>query len=624
MRFTSKRPFFIAGLLLILAMTVVAFSLRHQAPQTESVPSTYLRIPEPDQRHAFRGFEAVQHPLSEELHLPLPPHTRQSLIEIGVVRTKGDSAISPTLRFQAFSPGWFGEKKILDVEQELALNRVATYRLDGAAAGRFGSTRKITLKLLEPDGAEDDLSEDEYAFLVPTVFSKRGPDEMNVLLISFDTLRPDHLSSYGYPRPTSPNIDRLAAKGVRFTEAISTAPWTMPAHYSAFTGLYPSAHQNRWQSLEAFESDSTLAKALRGNQYYTHAITGGGSVSSRWGMGIGFNMYREFVSYSNTDSPERSWKHEDDTGKTFGTAIEWLEANSHLKFFLFLHHFECHDPYENKTFLGDADPSVLIEQRKALYDGDIRHADSFLGDLMESVDRLGLLENTIIVFFSDHGDDFYDHYKESDLFPEPTGETIPEISVVDHAHSLYEELVRVPLIFYVPGLDAPIKVIHNQVSLVDIMPTILDFVGVGSPDPLQGVSLSKLLVTGKRAKDPPAFSEFTINGPERKAIRFAGHKYIWTPNPDDKGKEPYPKSVDQFEFFNLEEDPDESSNRYDDNQDMALAFHNMLVEQLRSSREIARSLGRDWSGEQRNIDLDNLQGVEEDILDSLRALGYLE
>ena len=140
------------------------------------------------------------------------------------------------------------------------------------------------------------------------------------------------------------------------------------------------------------------------------------------------------------------------------------------------------------------------------------------------------MSNTIIVFLSDHGEDFYDHYREIDLIPEHTEQIIPGDSSVSHGHSLYDELIRVPLIFYIPGLKPAKNIIENQVRLIDVMPTILDLLNKEYDALTQGASLKELILTGSREKEPPAISEATVYGPKRVSIRKDGYKYILIKN----------------------------------------------------------------------------------------------
>ena len=532
---------------------------------------------------------------------------------------------------------WRGPRLLLEETVDLAVNEPATFRIDGDPLDASDQPARILCELEALDGGqkapdtasdanaggdaaegaeEDDVPREHLACLAPAVFQRRQGRELNVLMLSFDTLRPDHLSGYGYARETSPNLDRFADEGVLFTQAISPAPWTTPAHYSLFTGLNPSAHQNVRSAAEPFQNDPTLARQLRDQGYYTLGITGGGSISARFGMANGFNAYREYSSYPNTTHPNRAWKHQNDTQRTFDDAEAWLEANTDTRFFLFLHHFEAHDPYEDGHFLGEADDD-LLSRRKALYDGDIRHADSFFGRLIDKLRELDLLDSTIVIFLSDHGEEFHEHYVESDVIPPRTQDLVPEISYIDHAHSLYDELLRIPLVFYVPGLEPARRVLDNQVRLIDVMPTVLELLGIKPSGPMQGESLVQLMRTGERESDPPALAEATHWGPERKAIRKDGYKYIWIPNLKSKTKRTY-KGLVQHELFDLTNDPGETKNLYSERPELAESMRHALFEELEASIELGERM------RQQRPEVGETTEMEEDVRDALKALGYLD
>jgi arylsulfatase A-like enzyme len=555
-----------------------------------------------------------------------------SVVEVGLVRIDSQSSLwgySKGFRFRVYSKSGLGKEILVDVERNFKVGESATFRVDADKIGfDNGSSHKIIYEIDKSDKkqARGYDAHQDFGFVAPSVFERRKAEEFNILLVSFDTLRPDHMGCYGYFRDTTPNVDKLAKQGLLFTQAISTSPWTTPAHYSLFTGLYPSAHGNKRTFQGPFNLDENLMTTLKRKGYYTIGITGGGSVSSQFGFGNGFNIYREYSSYSKAE-PGKFSDHEDDTDKTFDMALDWLEDNVETKFFMFLHTFECHMPYEDPYFLSDNGVDTLIERRKALYDGDIRRTDSFFGQLLQKLESLGLMDNTIIVFLSDHGDEFYEHYSEADIIrtshkktipiPEPD-EIIPELSTVDHAHSVYDELIRMPLIVYIPGLEASNRVLDNQVSILDIMPTLLDFLDIDYDVPMQGESLLELMRTGSRENDPPVISEFTDIGPERKAIRKDGYKYIWTEEPEETRYYTL-RGIEKFEFFDLNSDPDEKKNLYEQERELARQYHEALEKEINASLAINVKLrpGYDPPG-------DEIPQIPEDVRDALKGLGYLQ
>lgn len=303
----------------------------------------------------------------------------------------------------------------------------------------------------------------------------------NVILISIDTLRPDHLGCYGYDQPTSPNIDAFARRGVRFEHAISSSGWTVPAHMTMLTGLDPLAHGvgGYPQPGKQRPQGDTLAQILARNGFVSGAFTGGGYLLPRFGFNIGFDQYK---------SKGRHFSH------NIRNAREWLNENKDKRFFLFLHGYDVHKPYtpspENaRRFAGDyngnfsvldlapenprpsdADLKFAISQ----YDGEIRDVDDLLGPLFAEWEQSGLLEDTLVVITADHGDEFYEHGQ------------------VYHSHSLYDELLHVPLIIAGPGVEP--GVYPKQVGLIDLTPTILSALGLGQQGKgLQGIDLTPVL-----------------------------------------------------------------------------------------------------------------------------------
>jgi arylsulfatase A-like enzyme len=316
------------------------------------------------------------------------------------------------------------------------------------------------------------------------------------VLLCLDTLRADHLGSYGYARDTSPEIDALAAESVVFERAISQAASTLPSHRSLF--------QSRLASRTAREAP-VVAEQLARSGFRTAAFTGGGNVSAQFGFGRGFEVYDEDRAGLAVSLPK---------------AEAWLREVAGERFFLFLHTYDIHLPYDppppfdtmfGETYAGpingESSRAVLRRQRGldgvdptaveslgagdrerliALYDGGIRHADGFVGELREMLERLDLAQTTAVVLYSDHGEEFADH-----------GSWI-------HSHTVYDELVRVPLIWYAPGLEP--RRVAAQVRLLDVAPTLLHMLGVRIPDSFEGRTLAPLLA-GESDEHRPAVSE---------------------------------------------------------------------------------------------------------------------
>jgi arylsulfatase A-like enzyme len=236
---------------------------------------------------------------------------------------------------------------------------------------------------------------------------------------------------------------------------------------------------------------------------------------------------------------------------------------------------------------------------------------------MDTLGSLGLTDNTMIIFLSDHGEEFYDHYSEEDLIPKYTEPLVPQISIVDHAHSLYEELIRVPLIMRIPGIKPTEQRIENQVRLIDVAPTILDCLNIKAAAGFQGVSLLSLIKSGKRDADPPAISEFLQMGPERKSVRKDAFKYIWIEHPDLCWNFNF-RNINQKELFDLRADPKEQRNLSAQNAQMVEQCQRMLEAQQSDSRAIHEKLQRLYGSQK-----DSPRKIDKDVAEQLKGLGYL-
>lgn len=452
----------------------------------------------------------------------------------------------------------------------------------------------------------------------PRVLRPSPSPVTNVVLISVDTLRSDRLGCYGYHRPTSPRIDRLAAEGVRFDQAISQAPWTTPSHASLLTSLYPSSHQltQGWASLSDFQKRGrgyrilpedvlTLAEALQQQGYRTLALTGGGTLAGELGFAQGFEVYREDA----TGLEER----------VRPMLSRWLVDNRKLPFFIFFHTFEVHAPYrhpEMAEHLLTAAQSDTIRERSprdspsfesllremgllrrdvtsALYDGGILFTDTFLGWLFDNLRRLDLEERTLVVFTSDHGEEFGDHD--------------PARFYDAHCRTVFDELIRVPLILRLPGAVPAGRVVSAPVELVDVAPTILDYLGIQPPLAMSGRSLRRLAAGRGGTHKEWTLSEATCMGPEMKALRGRELKYVasYEARGDDHAGLPGPRLTEGI--FDLSKDPGETRN---------LSAPRRLVRMQGILEERARALAR---GSVRGPEAH----VSDDVMERLRGLGYV-
>ncbi|MGB6002880.1 MAG: sulfatase [Thermoanaerobaculia bacterium] len=369
-----------------------------------------------------------------------------------------------------------------------------------------------------------------------------APSHPNVLLISVDTLRADHLGIYGYPRPTSPHIDELARQGVVFENAYSTSSWTLPSHVSLLTGLYPSFHGVQDEGTKLVETVPTLAEGFRQLGYHTLALVSHFYVSSEFGLQRGFDTFDDSLLYSGPKNPV--------AGEMVDRFEELLEEIPAKPLFAFVHFFDPHwsytppapfaERFADPEYKGPVDGSVEslspfftpgtpidrpdLQQMIDLYDGEIAYLDSQIGRLLEVLDRRGLLDDLIIVFTADHGEEFKEHGQ------------------LGHAMTLFEEQVRVPLIIAGNSAFRPGTRRQDLVSLIDIGPTLMELVGSDLLAQAQGRSL---LTTRPDAE--MVFSESIRYGIEMRMARSRQHKLI------------HFRSGDQMIYFDLAQDPQEQS-----------------------------------------------------------------
>lgn len=393
--------------------------------------------------------------------------------------------------------------------------------------------------------------------------------DCNIILISIDTLRADHLGVYGYDKKVSPNIDDFAKKAVVFKNAFSAAPWTLPSHAALFTGKYPNKLGIFLPTDFLKEEEVTLAEMLKNKGYKTAAISPTGAfVHKSFGFAQGFD---EFVK---TGAGMKDWH---DARETFEKGANFVSQNKERKFFLFLHTFQVHDPYGDwdgsagkieiddlLTFAkGEKSPEEIesfAAKVKEKYDEDIAYTDSQIQKIFEAVLQSGLEKKTIVAIVADHGEEF----GERGL-------------VGFHAYSFYNELLHVPLILKVPGISG--RSIGENVSLADVVPTILQITGIYG-GVFDGVSLAALINGGKR-ESPYIFAASSLKKELMLNTLKSGYEALNKMGPQDNWRKPGPvgeapvgysamvrdgslKLIENAdgtaELYNLEQDPGEESN----------------------------------------------------------------
>lgn len=394
----------------------------------------------------------------------------------------------------------------------------------------------------------------------------------NILLITLDTTRADHLGCYGYPQAKTPHLDGLAREGVRFSRVYCPAPLTLPSHCSIMSGLYPVAHGVRNNGHNLPQGIRTLAEIMKGQGYSTSAFVSSFSVDSRFGIGRGFDVYDDTFQ---SQLPLKSQNAERRAGETFARFSLWLENNWQKKFFAWVHYFDPHLPYDPPSPYGE-------EFSGHPYDGEIAYMDQYVGALLERLKEKGILDKTIIIVAGDHGEGLGDKVE--------TG----------HGLFLYEETLRVPLIFYNPRIFPRSQVIESETRLVDVAPTILEMIGLkGEATGMQGRSLIDW-IKGKTRSDLDGLVETVyprenFGWSELVGLVSGPWKFIQAPRP---------------ELYDLKNDPGERINVYGSSAEKAGELKKILEREILRLSSSSAGIGG------------NVPARAED-LEKLKSLGYL-
>jgi len=431
---------------------------------------------------------------------------------------------------------------------------------------------------------------------------KTGPKKkLNVLVVSIDTLRADHVSCYGYGKPTTPNADRLAEEGHVWSRAYTTMPTTLPAHTSMFTSLYPRQLSVRRNGDRIPEKAVMLAQLLQSKGYSTGGFVSGYSLSSRYGFNRGFETFMDIRGMKVCPAEV-----------TLGRALKWLAEHRDDLFFLFAHLFDPHTSYHapgkfrakfgapNKAeppefdFLKNPGYFTLekIRDVTAAYDAEIAYADWAFGQLRRKVSELGLDESTIIVLTSDHG------------------ESLDELLVrynygFDHGEFMYAHQLHIPMIIYVPTMEARAKEqrVHTvPVSIVDVMPTLLELLDIKHAAGMVGNSLVPMLY-GKKMSRGPVFSE-------RRIFKEAPKPYL---GGDDCSiiKEKWHliySTASKSELYNIEKDP----------------LERMILSSEEAEFAKLNKQVQQWRQKTRPLYFPSGFETDPKAMERLRSLGYIE
>ncbi|MDC1295799.1 sulfatase-like hydrolase/transferase [Myxococcota bacterium] len=441
-----------------------------------------------------------------------------------------------------------------------------------------------------------------YCLALCFVLGMSGCDDgpPNLVLISIDTIRADRTSLHGHRRDTTPRLAALARQGARFEAAYSATASTGPSHASLFTGRYPLEHGLVKNGLSLDDRWLTLAERLEADGYRTAGIAGSYVLDPQFGFGQGFAHYdAEFRDASIR--PNFPWEghvvptFDRRAYETTDRAIAWLrkQRNEPRPFFLFLHYFDPHSPYEapgDRAEHFDHEVQEPADLRRARYDAELAYTDSQIGRLLDALPAYGgLHQNTLIVVTGDHGEGLGDH------------------GFGLHAVHLYEEAVRVPLVMRLEGAIPAGRVVDEPVESIDIVPTVLDLLGLAKDDDrFPGRSLRGSLVHDEALDSLHPVFLVRRHYPRTRAADVAvdGFQYGLR---SGRWKLIVEEGVGRKELFDLELDPAELKNRYEDEPAVA----------ARLTQELSR--WRDESGGAEavpEIDFKTRQGLE--------ALGYGE
>src|SRR6266849_4753480 len=406
---------------------------------------------------------------------------------------------------------------------------------------------------------------------IPATFAASN-SAPNVVVITIDTLRADHLGCYGYKQIRTPNIDALAADGARFERAYTAVPVTLPSHTVMFSGTYPMlSGMHDFAANKLSPTQATLASVLKDNGYTTGAVIGSAVLDSRFGLNRGFDFYYDHFDFnrlqeSNLDEMERPGNVVADT------ALDWLAKNNQKKFFLWMHLYDPHYPYRP--------PAPYSEQYKDRpYDGEIAFADAQVGRLITFLKANGLYRNTVIVLAGDHGESLGEHGERN------------------HGFFIYNATLHVPMIIRLPGNSSP-RVVSDLASLADLMPTILSILKVEVPAQVQGFNLLPLMAPKKAEESRSLYAETFLprlhfNWSELRSVETEKYHFIDAPKP---------------ELYDLSKDPGETQNLYAEKKAVAEEMRARLMTQINqysAGPELAQKTGLDPA-----------------LMERLKSLGY--
>ena len=362
---------------------------------------------------------------------------------------------------------------------------------------------------------------------------EKGPLNLNIMVMTLDTTRADHIGIYGSQEVSTPNIDHLAANGIYFKNCYAPVPLTLPSHCSLFTGQYPIGHNVRNNGRYALQKDElTMAEFFKKKGYHNFAVIASYVLLSKFGLNQGFDIYEDSL---NSKKMLLDFYAEIPADQVYEKFKKWfsnhMKRKNKKKFFAWVHFFDPHAPYEPPSTFAKKEDKLIDRYR-----GEISYMDTYIGKIISDLKTEDILDETLIVIVGDHGEAFGEHTEYG------------------HGVFCYEEVLRVPLIFFNKRFFKGEQVVDNRVSLVDIFPTIIELYGEGVPGEVQGESFAHLLRGESENKDEERviYFESMYGREENNWAPLTGiidhqYKYCALPQP---------------ELYDLYDDPTEKANIY--------------------------------------------------------------
>ncbi len=413
---------------------------------------------------------------------------------------------------------------------------------------------------------------------IQKLWSESGVEKPNVILLTLDTTRADHLACYGYTNVKTPHLDSLAQRGVLFEQAATTSPLTLPAHCSILTGMYPTYHGVRINGNTALnEEQTTIAEILSAQGYRCGAFIGAFVLDGRWGLKQGFEDYDDQFDL-------KKYKHLDlgavqrPGNEVMDSALNWLEKHKSSPFFAWIHLYDPHTPYAPpEPYLSEYKPRGLV----GLYDGEIAFMDEQIGRCLDWLEQNGLNKNTVLILVGDHGEGLGNHGEGT------------------HGYFIYDYAVHVPLIIVAPFEGLRGVRIASQVRTVDILPTLMETAAVSTAIETQGHSLLPMMFHPGKKRDGFAYAEsmspnLQFGWSSLHSLRTTKYKYIDAP---------------KAELYDLTQDPGEETN--------------LLPEHPEVIRKLKAELDRLMTETSRGAPTPQAANLDKETMERLSALGYI-